>query len=613
MSSSRGGRATRRAAALGLIACLLAACAQAEAPIRPARRGAPPPPTPAAVAPAIVVGALEVDPPTFHCLGLSLAVEGDDNYNAIATVTYREPGGAWREALPLFRVRPDTLPDAGTDDRIGFTVRPQFAGSIVDLVPGTTYEVRVEVQDPDGGGATRAVTTSTRALPPAAPAAPRPVPVASAEALRGALASARPGDVITLAPGQYAGPVTIERSGTRANPIVLRGEDAQRVVIDAPGARAGLTIRGSYVTVERLTVAGSVWGMRVMDAEGVVIRHTVVTRVINGINAAGELGDDLRFEGHRNRDLTICDNVLEGREVVWPNTDRSVWNFEGIVVRGSGHVVCHNVLSGFGDSLGMDRGYREGRRMDISRDWYAEPNRGIDFFGNDVLWGGDDGIELDLAERNVRAYRNRFTNVASGISFQPIWGGPAYAFRNVIYNAARSPYKMNNDPSGALILHNTSVKSGLAWYQYEGSVSNIRVFNNVVVGKGRPEGKATATVVFATRIRHSQFDWNGWFPRGTFRFDATWASLESLRSGTPFEHHGIQLSEPIFEPAVEIPSSHTTLRPAPADLTLHPRSRGIDAGVRLPNFNDGFTGAGPDLGARERGEPPPHYGPRPRS
>jgi hypothetical protein len=224
MSSSRGGRAVRRAAALGLATCLLAACAQAEAPIRPARRGAPPPPAPSPVAPAIVVGALEVDPPTFHCLGLSLAVEGDDNYNAIAIVSYREPGGTWREALPLFRVRPDTLHDAGTDERIGF--RPQFAGSIVDLVPGTTYEVRVEVQDPDGGGATRTVTTGTRALPPAAPAAPRPVPVASADALRAALASAQPGDIIALAPGQYAGPVAIERSGARANPIVVRGEGA---------------------------------------------------------------------------------------------------------------------------------------------------------------------------------------------------------------------------------------------------------------------------------------------------------------------------------------------------------------------------------------------------
>jgi hypothetical protein len=36
----------------------------------------------------------------------------------------------------------------------------------------------------------------------------------------------------------------------------------------------------------------------------------------------------------------------------------------------------------------------------------------------------------------------------------------------------------------------------------------------------------------------------------------------------------------------------------------------VDAGVRLPNVNDGFTGKAPDLGAYEVGEPVPHYGPR---
>ena len=377
----------------------------------------------ASVAPAIAVGALEVDPPTFHCLGFSLSIEGDDNYNATATVSYQKLDGACgarrcRSSACVRTPCPPPIPTTGSASPSA----PQFAGSIVDLMPGASYEVRVEVQDPDGGGATRTVTTATRALPPAAPAAPRPVRVASADALQAALAGARPGDVITLAPGQYAGPVAIERSGTPENPIVVRGEDARGVVLDATGARAGLSILGSYVTVESLSVVGSVWGMRVADAEGVVIRQTLVSRVANGINAGGDLGDDGRLRGHRNRNLTICDNVLEGREVVWPNTDRSVWNFEGIIVRGSGHVVCHNTLSGFGDSLGMDRGYREGRRMEISREWYAEPNRGVDFFGNDVRWGGDDGIELDLSERNVRAYRNRFTNVSHGISFQPVWG-----------------------------------------------------------------------------------------------------------------------------------------------------------------------------------------------
>jgi hypothetical protein len=44
---------------------------------------------------------------------------------------------------------------------------------------------------------------------------------------------------------------------------------------------------------------------------------------------------------------------------------------------------------------------------------------------------------------------------------------------------------------------------------------------------------------------------------------------------------------------------------APAD-----ESPVIDAGMRLRGINDDFVGDGPDMGAREKGRPAPHYGPR---
>jgi hypothetical protein len=41
---------------------------------------------------------------------------------------------------------------------------------------------------------------------------------------------------------------------------------------------------------------------------------------------------------------------------------------------------------------------------------------------------------------------------------------------------------------------------------------------------------------------------------------------------------------------------------------LAPASPGYDGGVRLPNFNDGFTGAAPDIGAHEAGRAPMRFG-----
>jgi hypothetical protein len=46
------------------------------------------------------------------------------------------------------------------------------------------------------------------------------------------------------------------------------------------------------------------------------------------------------------------------------------------------------------------------------------------------------------------------------------------------------------------------------------------------------------------------------------------------------------------------------------NFRLRAGGKAVDAGARLPNVNDGFTGKAPDLGALELGAPEPRYGPR---
>jgi hypothetical protein len=46
------------------------------------------------------------------------------------------------------------------------------------------------------------------------------------------------------------------------------------------------------------------------------------------------------------------------------------------------------------------------------------------------------------------------------------------------------------------------------------------------------------------------------------------------------------------------------------NFRLKAGGKAVDAGVRLPNVNDGFAGRAPDLGAYEVGQPAPVYGPR---
>jgi hypothetical protein len=49
---------------------------------------------------------------------------------------------------------------------------------------------------------------------------------------------------------------------------------------------------------------------------------------------------------------------------------------------------------------------------------------------------------------------------------------------------------------------------------------------------------------------------------------------------------------------------------ADLDFSLRPGTAAEDKGLVLPTVSDDYTGAGPDLGALERGRPAPHYGPR---
>src|SRR5690606_31096700 len=126
----------------------------------------------------------------------------------------------WSTAMGLVRVDSD--------------VGNSLAGSIMFLEPGTAYEVRVTLGDPDGGGDSRTVTVSTAATP-VRPAPARTLHVvpgsgggagSAADPYRGveaAWAAARPGDELLLHTGTYGGVDDDNgNSGAAGQPIVFR-------------------------------------------------------------------------------------------------------------------------------------------------------------------------------------------------------------------------------------------------------------------------------------------------------------------------------------------------------------------------------------------------------
>ena len=115
---------------------------------------------------ATTAGRFHVEHPTLHNLGFDWLISGDSNRNAQVAVQFRAAGeSAWRNGLPLLRIGGEQI---GRDrENLKYFVPHGLAGSILNLIPGTEYECRFTLTDPDGvsGQTTQTVKVRTRTEP----------------------------------------------------------------------------------------------------------------------------------------------------------------------------------------------------------------------------------------------------------------------------------------------------------------------------------------------------------------------------------------------------------------------------------------------------------------
>jgi len=605
-------------------------------------------------------GDFVVEPPTLICLGFEWAMSGDDNRNASVDVAYRRAGESqWREAMPLLRMGGEKI------FRAPYTVPDRFAGSILDLDPDTAYEVRLTMKDPDGvsGQAVQLVKVRTRAEPKAAtggrvlhvypPAWRGAKEEPNFTGLMAAYAGAGtgdwnvvfqnkvgPGDVILVHAGLYKGdrhnyvdPLSttfdgaylLTAKGTAERPIVIQAAGDGEVIFDGDGAfRLFDVMAADYNIFDGLTIRNAevvFWaGVKdVAGAKGLAVRNCRIENVGVGVVT--------QFAG--SRDFYIADNIFLGRDdrhrvLGWANPGlygaHPINSYFAVKVYGSGHVIAHNAVAFFHDGIS------------VCTHGVPEPEQdlkavAIDIYNNDIHVTGDDFIEADGGVHNIRVMRNRGINAAhTALSAQPIFGGPAYYIRNVVYNTPVA-LKFAN-PAGVVVLHNTFIAENRTAQR----VSNADFRNNLFLGTDAPTGIA----VLGGPTGYSVYDYNGYRPNRGADPQYTWlgpkagvrvdydvepkqaprfATLAELAAATGQEKHGIEVDYDIFEDlrAPVPPDSSKPGHPYEAlslNFRLKPGSKAVDAGVRLPNVNDGFNGRAPDLGAYEVGQPAPVYGPR---
>jgi hypothetical protein len=616
---------------------------------------------------SVTPGKFVVERPTLICLGFEWRIAGDDNRNAVVEVSYRKAGEqTWKQGMPLFRLGGEkvTRPDLGLD----YTAPDMFAGSILDLEPETEYEARFQMRDPDGvrGEAVHTTKVRTRGEPKEAQGgrvlhvyppgwkAPKQEPsfLGLKEAYFGsghgdwAVLSERrvhPGDIILVHAGLYKGDrfkysdalgldfdgtYVLTAKGTPERPIVIRAAGDGEVIFDGDGAHELFNVMAAdYHIFEGLTIRNADIAFQaglkdVLGAKGLTVRNCRMEDVGIAINA--------QYAG--SQDFYIADNVLLGRDdhyrlLGWYSPGiyggNRLKSYYAIKVYGSGHVVAHNYIAYFHDGIDVcTHGSPD-----------ADENHratSIDFYNNDIHLMADDFIEADGGVHNIRIMRNRGVNAAQcGLSAQPVYGGPAYYIRNVLYHVPTGcGLKFNVKPAGMVLYHNTIISEALPGDIF----SNVLFRNNLFLGIDAP---GRAVFRFSNATAYSSYDYNGYRLNPKARDQFLWkspgegklrdytldkarprpfGSLAELRQTTGQEEHGIEVDYDVFQnlQPPDAAKPHAIYQARDLNFTLRPGGKAIDAGVRLPNVNDDYTGNAPDLGAYELGRPIPSYGPRPR-
>ncbi len=530
---------------------------------------------------AVAAGEISTPYPTFENISIEWEVTGDEDVDSVVSVRYR-PRGAdeYRQGHPLFRVA------AGSN--AGFSWIDKHSGSLFGLTPGTTYEIELSLEDPDGGTAIKTITAATRPLPSEAPNA-RIIEV-SPETLDDALAQAAAGDVLVLGAGTYPS-IRVSGDGEEGRPIVLRAATPGEAVVEG---EMRLDER-SFVSLEGLTVQGQI---KFNDATGIVVTNCAIDTDENGIVSYGN-GVSGAY---------IANNVITG-PTVWRDSALGVDGDnlgEGVQLTGPGNVIAFNRVTGFRDCISL---LEEDEAVD---------QVSIDVYGNDLDACADDAIEADYAMGNVRIYQNRITRSFMGISSQPSLGGPTWFVRNVMYGVLYEAFKLHNGSIGDVGYHNTVLKTGDAFAVYtEDTVSQARFRNNLFLGGpgGTYGGYDTGTgavLNLAPADSSCSFDYDGLGSIGAGAFsgrigDTRFDSIEELRESTT-EAHAVQVDLSVFAEPVTLPSDPFGARTV-HELGLAAESAALDRGVALPNVNDGFSGTAPDLGAFELGMETTTYGP----
>jgi uncharacterized repeat protein (TIGR02543 family) len=532
---------------------------------------------------------------TIRCISLDWPCTGDSDHDATCATQYRVLGsGTWLDAMPLMR--------CDNSDHNG------FYGSIFNLNANTTYEVKLTITDPDGGGDTTTFNVPTRAVPaqPTGGSTYHVVPGSGGgtgsssnpfKGIAAAEAAAQPGDIFLLHAGDY-GLAQLTKAGTADNWIVWKAAGDGNAIIQGMYVKAYIWVDGLYFQLGSQHLQNNDW---------VNYGRSTALTTPDGSSATGVCVTRCTFRDffhtlkcHGNT-WYVADNDIRGdRDPISGGLQG-----EGVELGKSGNdIVCYNKFRRNSDAI-------------------SYPGKNTDIYGNDIQDCSDDAVETDSGKSNVRIFENKITNpYHSMFSFQPMTYGPWYFVRNQLIMSANKPWKFSLDVDDRFVVaHNTFV-CPTRESEYGQCLLNALHKNNLHISYttsgnvlyGGWKSGTTGPGVSSTPFWMTDWDYNGWDCGGKatpFRwFGTDYSSFASFAAGLGVDPHGVTVDRTQIFSNWVVPS--TTYDYTPPDYQLASGTNAaVDAGVYMPNINDGYSGTAPDLGWIERGASAPQYGIRP--
>ncbi len=570
--------------------------------------------------------------PTFNSLGIYWSpAEGSGSVECL--VQYRIAGALdWKSGLSLWY-----------DDR-----DDEYRGSIVELLPGTSYDIKLEL---DGEGITQIFQVSTWK---------ENFPIAQtielAENSGSTLIinqSGTPNGYILYTYGS-AGSATIDVAGAsdmnieiNASYIIIRGLTLRNA------ARHAIKILGDNhdIVIEKCDISG--WGL-ISDTSGGEIWGYNYDSAIYAWDDTSPPSYTKIYEGQPVNDVMRV--IVQRNWFHHPRSDSNAWdeirwdsqqcidnyNNDGdkarchpkgpqvvsLVNTAGNHVIRFNTIEsdddhyyndvfGAGDNF-SDRGF---------------PNRDSDIYGNYIERAWDDAIESEGANENVRIWGNYMdkTNVKIAIAGTSV--GPLYIWRNVGDTSTKYALPVNSDPVIADIhtyegfedFRGTFIKAG-GKYGYLGG--RTYVFHNTTLQRdpapgylyklGSSSGIGSVASLRELVTRNNIFmNYKNWQATYYVKTESCFNDLDyDLYNGKVWEecadpshqNNGIFIGNLSKNNIATYEDNYPEYDPnnGPGEFALAAGEPGIDAGVCINNFND--CDSNPDMGAFEAGSAPMEFG-----